>query len=213
MNHPTPTYLEPSLVAGRLTMPVSARPWLRLALGFLAFTASGCGSGSVQETVEPAVSDSAGVQIVDNGSSGAHGDLVVRETLRLGVIEGNGPEQFNQVVAVELDDAGHIFVGNAGSTSVRVFDADGSFLNEFGRRGEGPSELRSLIGVFLADDMVALSGRAPLAKVVLFRRDGTFIDSWTAPKPDGSYAGPHTQGAGRLACECLGIQPPRACDR
>jgi len=69
------------------------------------------------------------------------------ELLRLGRIEGDGPEMFGKVRFVIADDLGRVFVGDEIAQEVRVFDSEGHFLRTLGRGGEGPGEFRGLSGL------------------------------------------------------------------
>lgn len=69
------------------------------------------------------------------------------ELLRLGQVEGAGPDMFGQVRFVAADDRGRIFVGDEIAQEVRVFDSEGHYLRTLGREGEGPGEFRGLSGL------------------------------------------------------------------
>ena len=62
--------------------------------------------------------------------------------LRLGRLDGTGPEVFGDVHDVAVDEKGHIYVVDVGSKEVRVFDRDGRHLRDMARDGEGPGEFR-----------------------------------------------------------------------
>lgn len=157
-------------------------PWTALALA-AAFPAA-CGQGAKAGRGSVTVTDSAGVEIVQNDSVGRLGHLESREVLRLGTFEGEGPEMFDQVYAVALDSAGRIYVGNNGTGSVRVFGPDGAFQAEFGGRGQGPSEVSMVNDLFVVGDTVVVTDWQRGGKQVLFRPDGTFLTSWRLREPD-----------------------------
>lgn len=137
-----------------------------------------------------AVADSAGVEIVSNGVDGALGPLTLRETVRLGVLEGEGPEQFSRIHAVAMNAAGHVFVGDNGSGTVRVFDAEGGFLAELGGRGQGPGEVSMVNDVFAFGDTVGIVDWQRGGKVVLYTTDGTMLSSWSVRQADGTRVQP-----------------------
>lgn len=64
------------------------------------------------------------------------------EELRLGRVDGTGPEVFGDVHDVAVDEKGHIYVMDGGSKEVRVFDPEGRHLRSMARDGEGPGEFR-----------------------------------------------------------------------
>lgn len=76
------------------------------------------------------------------GRGGGSGQWRLVEELRLGQLEGTGPEVFGDVHDVAVDEKGHIYVMDGGSKEVRVFDREGRHLRNMARDGEGPGEFR-----------------------------------------------------------------------
>lgn len=114
-----------------------------LALSTTAVT-TGCDRGprttwsGVVDTLE------SGTVRVDNPARGVWDDgsrWSLVEDLRLGAVEAESPELFGRIAALEVDDAGRIYVLDADAAEVRVFGPDGTHLRSFGRRGQGPGEL------------------------------------------------------------------------
>lgn len=66
--------------------------------------------------------------------------------LRIGRLEGDGPDLFGQVHDVAVDAAGRILVLEAQAHEVRVFGRDGAYLLTVGRQGQGPGELNVPFG-------------------------------------------------------------------
>lgn len=66
----------------------------------------------------------------------------VSEDLRLGAVDAEGPEQFGQVMAIQVDPWGRIYVLDGHAHEIRVFDSTGAYVRAFGREGGGPGELR-----------------------------------------------------------------------
>ncbi|HUG39406.1 MAG TPA: 6-bladed beta-propeller [Longimicrobiales bacterium] len=64
----------------------------------------------------------------------------VEEELRLGRVEGTGPDMFGRIVALEVDGGGRLWVFDGQSQELRVFDASGAHVRTIGRRGGGPGE-------------------------------------------------------------------------
>lgn len=179
--------------------------WLLPTLLFL----TACAEGSAPSESGAIMADSAGVQIVRNGSAGVHGELTAREVLRLGSLDDEGPELFSDAQAVALDREGRIFAADGGSVSVRVFGRDGTFITEFGGRGEGPSELSHLNDLWVTGDTVVAVNWQRGGKVVLFDRSGEFLASWSVTRPDRSRIMPmHRTGEGWLMAVDPAFVPP-----
>lgn len=66
--------------------------------------------------------------------------------LRIGRMEGTGPDLFGQVSALEVRD-GRIYVLESQAREVRVFDATGAHVRTFGGSGSGPGEFGSPSGL------------------------------------------------------------------
>ncbi|MDE2729844.1 MAG: 6-bladed beta-propeller [Bacteroidota bacterium] len=54
--------------------------------------------------------------------------------------------------SVRTDSEGNIYVHDALSASVRVFDANGEFVTTIGRRGEGPGEMQEIVSMHMDGD-------------------------------------------------------------
>lgn len=64
----------------------------------------------------------------------------VVEELRIGNVDGEGPDVFGRIGDVEADDAGRIYVLESQANELRVFEADGRHQATSGRTGGGPGE-------------------------------------------------------------------------
>jgi DNA-binding beta-propeller fold protein YncE len=89
-------------------------------------------------TVDPTGSH---LWVVDSKKHGLH-RLELGSTTLSGFIgsEGSNNGQFDEPVAVASDEAGRIYVIDAGQYRVQVLDANGGFLFSFGTRGKGAAE-------------------------------------------------------------------------
>jgi hypothetical protein len=70
----------------------------------------------------------------------------LRESLRIGALEGDGPELFGEIGDVAVDGEGRIYVLEEQAHEIRVFGPDGSHLRTIGRQGGGPGELNVPFG-------------------------------------------------------------------
>ncbi len=71
----------------------------------------------------------------------------LEETLRIGAVEGDGPDVFGGVSAVQVDGRGHVYVLESQADEIRVFDAGGGYIRTIGRRGGGPGEFENPVGM------------------------------------------------------------------
>jgi len=127
------------------------------------------------------VTDSAGVEIVRNGATGALPPAALDSSvrvLRIGAIDGPPELQFFRVSAMAIDDENNIYVVDAGHAEVRVFDAAGTFLRRFGRRGRGPGEFEFPSGIWAHGDTVFVADTR-LIRMSIFDRTGR--DAGTIP--------------------------------
>jgi hypothetical protein len=76
----------------------------------------------------------------------------VVEEVRIGTVEGIGPDQLGRVHALELDPAGRIYVLEGQAQELRVFGADGAHVRTIGRKGGGPGEFTQAIGMAWSPD-------------------------------------------------------------
>ncbi|NIN51107.1 MAG: 6-bladed beta-propeller [Gemmatimonadales bacterium] len=84
------------------------------------------GTVVVSNTSEPIWSEGGGWRVI--------------EEVRIGRVEGDGPDVFGRVTLLDVDRAGRIWVFEAQAQEIRIFSADGSFLRTVGGRGGGPGE-------------------------------------------------------------------------
>lgn len=99
------------------------------------------------------------------------------EELRLGAAEGAGPTVFGIPAALEVDAYGRLYVLEAATGEVRVFEPDGRHLRSLGRQGSGPGELRQPIGLTLAPDGALWVVDPGNARFTIFDTAGTLRGS------------------------------------
>lgn len=76
----------------------------------------------------------------------------VVEEMRIGSMEGDGPETFGSVNTMEVDAAGRLWILDSQAQELRVFDADGTHIRTVGRRGGGPGEFAQAVHVQTGPD-------------------------------------------------------------
>lgn len=76
-------------------------------------------------------------------------------TTSIGVVEGDSAYLFQRIVDARFTSGGRIVVADGGLSVLRVYDPNGTFVAQMGRRGDGPGEFQSLRGIWtVAPDTV-----------------------------------------------------------
>lgn len=127
-------------------------------LGFLAALAVACGApgdtrGATWDGQIDTLAD--GRVVVRNGERGIWpegAEWQVVEEIRIGTLEGEGPDTFGDVASFEVDNLGRIWVLDMQASELRVFDRDGEYVRTVGRAGSGPGEFRQPVHVDMSPD-------------------------------------------------------------
>lgn len=69
------------------------------------------------------------------------------ERLRIGTLDGEGPDMFGAITDFDVDSYGRLWVFEGQAQELRVFDPQGGYLRTVGRQGEGPGEFNRVIGM------------------------------------------------------------------
>jgi len=127
---------------------LSARPaWCAAALALLAACGDAPGRPGDAIVVDTLAGGVVRVANPDRGTWEGGAPWKPVETLRIGGVDGDGPDVLAAPVDVETDALGRLFVLDAGAMEIRVFDAAGRHVRSFGREGAGPGELRQPAGM------------------------------------------------------------------
>jgi hypothetical protein len=117
---------------------------LSLGTGSCASDAPASGWGGTVDTL------ASGQIVVHNpaGSLWATGEeWTVSEELRIGTLDGTGPDMFGSISDFEIDGYGRFWLFEDQTQELRVFDAHGRHVRTVGRKGEGPGEFNRVIGM------------------------------------------------------------------
>ena len=126
--------------------------------------------GRFQERVASRLDRVAGA--VEGAMPGAPLEIEAVPALSVGVLGGDLHQEFDRVVRPFVLPDGRLVVPNSGTQDIRVFSADGAFLEGLGGRGEGPGEFLYLSVAWpRADTIEAFDSR--LRRVTRFLRDGS----------------------------------------
>lgn len=148
-----------------------------------------CGGGNGSSG---AVRDSAGVAIIENsgpGTWGGSGAWQFEEALRIGTSAGDPEYQFGQVVGLDVDDAGNIYVLDQMAQEVRVYDAQGKYVRTVGRPGNGPGELsRGAAAVLIGQGDTVFVADLLLQRMSRYAPDGSDAGTFPIPLDQGVSA-------------------------
>jgi hypothetical protein len=161
---------------------VFMREWMKVAL-VGALVVAGCGGEGV--TWGGTVTDSAGIQIVSNPTTGLWTDATrptVTEVLRIGTQAGDPALQFGAISSLDVGADGRIYVLDTQAREVRVFDPSGQHLHNIGAPGTGPGELgQALVAVMLTPGDTVLVPDIMQQRVNRYAPDGTSLDQFPIP--------------------------------
>jgi hypothetical protein len=139
--------------------------------------------------------DSAGVLLIRNGREGPvpRELLIPREVYRVGVVMGDPEQELWSINDIVVDEQGNRFVGSGRSGWIRVYDANGKLVREFGRHGEGPGDLLSVWNLFFTGDTLVLVD-TELRRTTLFTKEGIVIDTWNGLRRNNALLWPADHG-------------------
>ena len=115
----------------------------------------------------------AGCQADSRGSVDRTESVEAVELLRLGSLDG-GPDAFGSISGFDWGPAGRIRVADAFGNQISEFDAAGTYIRSFGRKGEGPGEFLEIMGLVSLGSRFLVAERWP-PQFSLFDSTGAFI--------------------------------------
>ena len=91
---------------------------------------------------------------------------------------GTGEGQSQWPNSLALDSQGNVYVSDDWLNRITIFDADGSFLSQWGTSGSAQGELDGPAGLAFDqdDNLLVVDGRNH--RVQTFTKDGAFLSSW-----------------------------------
>ncbi len=148
----------------------------RLPLLTAALLVAGCGD----RAAAPRATAATPVIVTGNGDT-----IPMRETLRVGVLDGDPNYQFNRVLwLLARRDSGvfvYDMVSNTQGELIRQYDAQGKFVRVIGGRGDGPGEYDDFpIGTLLADGSLVIVSQGQ-QRITRYDSAGKFTGSWPGP--------------------------------
>ena len=91
------------------------------------------------------------------------------------------------VIDVERDDEGNIYVLDSGNSRIQKYDNAGKYLITIGRSGHGPGELGVPIGFAIGPNGSFIIGESQGRMIKIFDRDGKEIRRFNLKRWSGSY--------------------------
>ncbi len=171
-----------------------------LAVSFLALSASlsGCRSSSTASagkwagTIDTLPSGQVVVANTAEPLWPAGGEWQVVEEVRIGTMAGTGPDLFGRITSIEVDAAGRVYVLEAQSQELRVFDRDGAHVRTIGRKGGGPGEFTRAVMVRTGPDGNIWVPDPENNRVSAFDTTGNLV--FSRPAPGGFFVMPWPGG-------------------
>lgn len=111
-------------------------------------------------------------------AAGAGPTPLLEEELRIGTVEGAGPESFGQLKALVVDDDGRMIVLDAQPQEIRVFAPDGAHVATYGGRGGGPGEFENALGIMQGPEGRLWVPDQRNARMSVMDADSGFITSY-----------------------------------
>lgn len=109
--------------------------------------------------------------------------------LRIGRVEGQGPDIFGRIASIVTTTAGDIVVADTRALEIRAFDSRGRFRWRAGSEGEGPGEFRRIDKLLLLPDDSILVLEDALARATLFNPAGEHVRTWRLHSEDPERTG------------------------
>lgn len=103
----------------------------------------------------------------------------------IGEVEGDAPYLFSGIRAAAILPGGGIAVADGGTSTVRIFSPDGTFVTELGRQGKGPGEFMRISRLVVAPPDTLVVYDSGLFRVSRFLLSGSFLSSVEIQAQDG----------------------------
>jgi len=118
--------------------------------------------------------------------------------LSIGTLDGDAPYIFGDVVSLDVDSVGRVYVLDTQAREVRVFSDSGDHIRTLGRRGEGPGEFRSPVHVRVTPDGRIVVRDENAARFSVFSWDGTYLGGWPRGSTYSSWLPFYFDAEGRV---------------
>ncbi len=135
-----------------------------------------------------------GALLLASGSLGAQDTVRVRvpEQVRtpvtltpvfsIGQLDGPDEQAFGSVAQLAADARGRFYVYDQQDVQIRLYDENGKFVRNIGRKGAGPGEYQYVFGMAITNDTVLAIHDLGAARITYFFPDGKVRGSFTEPR-------------------------------
>ncbi|MFA4925820.1 MAG: 6-bladed beta-propeller, partial [Candidatus Aminicenantales bacterium] len=127
------------------------------------------------ENIKVTPADKADVQIIENKAKPSGSEkLILTKEITIGKLQEGG-SIFNGLGGAVVTSDGHIIALDSKDKKIKIFDATGQKLKEFGQEGQGPGEWTSPIIIQLISDREIMISDVGNRKLVYFDLEGKML--------------------------------------
>jgi hypothetical protein len=118
-----------------------------------------------------------GVTIVKNPKEPIFYDTVLElvDDLTLEGSEEDQEQMFQNINTLDVDEEGNMYILDEQAGNIKVFDSDGRFVKNIGRKGQGPGEFGLPISLMLTPDHNIVVNEMGQRKLLFFDREGKYL--------------------------------------
>jgi len=94
-------------------------------------------------------------------------------------VPGNDAKHFRSPDDILWDSRGHYYVADAGNARIIHYDAQGNFVNQWGKKGKLPGEFSAAHSMTIDNQDQIYVGDRGNSRIQVFKNDGKFVAEWT----------------------------------
>ena len=119
-----------------------------------------------------------GIQVVYNPKNPVKSldssfNMILKEDLVIGTKEKNTDYYFEVIRDIKADADGNIYVVDETAHSIKLFDKDGNYLKDIGRKGQGPGEFVAPTEMAIIEDKIVVCS---FGRMSYFTLEGNFVN-------------------------------------
>lgn len=105
----------------------------------------------------------------------------IADELRIGTVDGDGPDLFGRIIMLDVDAEGRVYVLEGQAQEIRVFDRSGGYVRTIGRQGGGPGEFNQPVHMQFGPDGNLWVVDPQNNRVSVFDTAGTYLAGHPMP--------------------------------